>query len=184
MRGQLQVKGSAIPQHERSFNDIAKFPDIPGPRISFESGGLKRVYRRYFRELHLQREFVHDLFQKHRNIFLAFPKGRNTYGKNIEPVEQGLQETLSINFGYKLSVRSRHEPRVHGHAFLAPHAKERTGVQKGQELCLQGKRKLTNFVEEQGSSLSQFEHSLFSSPGSSEGACLVAEQFRLSQLRR
>jgi hypothetical protein len=126
-----------------------------------------------------------------RNVFHAFPEGRQANRENVEPVEQILAKCALDDPSFKIPVCRRDDPDVHGNPHRAPKPLDSTLFQHAEQLDLDVGRQVADLVEEDRRAIRQLETSVkapFSRPNNSLSMSVagIAAQFTrtISRLRR
>ena len=86
------------------------------------------------------------------------------------------------DFLLEIAVARRDDPNVHADVRQAADALEGLLLEEAEELGLEARRHLPDFVEEDGAAVGGFEQAPFLLPCVGEGAALVAEQLAFEQL--
>ena len=133
-------------QRQDEPDDVAQFADVAGPGIAFEKteNFLGKGYvggaGRYF--------IANDEGNKRCQIG-AFPQARNNNLSAANAVIEILAEmTLGDQLG-KIAVRRTNNPHIHGHGFRAAERRYRAFFEHAQQMSLQLKRHIADFVEEE-----------------------------------
>ena len=106
---------------------------------------------------------------------------RQRHGNDIQAVIKVLAEFAGLDGLLQVLVGGRNDAGVEGQQAGPAQAFEFTLLQDAQQLGLQQRGHLADFVEEQRPVLGDFELALLEAGSAGEGALLVAEQFALQQ---
>jgi hypothetical protein len=112
-------------------------------------------------------------------ISLAVPKRWHLDWVYVQPIVKIAPKFVTLNQLGEIAMGGRHEPDVDAMRAAASESLKLLFLQHTQEFRLEGKRQITNFIEEESAGVRHFEASYFLRNGSGECALLVPEQFAL-----
>src|SRR5207248_4740859 len=102
-------------------------------------------------------------------------------GEDLEPVVKVAAKLAVFDHLLQVTVGGGHQTRIHRNGAVAPQSFEFLLLEGAEELGLNLKRNVTDFVEEQRSLVRQLEATDFPRDRPREGAPLVSEQFAFEQ---
>src|SRR4030043_627012 len=82
------------------------------------------------------------------DIFLSFPKRRQGNGYNSKTIVQVLTETSILYCLFQISIGGDKYAGIHVYLFSSPNSLNNLFLQKPQQLHLEEKRKLADFIKE------------------------------------
>src|SRR6185369_6297069 len=124
------------------------------------------------------------MIDEQRDVFLAQPERRHRDGENIDPVKQVFPELAVLDLFSQITVGGRDDPDIGLDGAGTPQPLEFTILDDPEQLALQLKRHLADFVEEYGAAIGQFESPDLASIRPGERAPLPSEEFAFHQSRR
>ena len=162
--------------------EIHEFADVAGPFVGDKSFLCCKIelFRRNFE---LFRCMIEVEVSKFEDVFLTVAEPRHLDAHNIEPMIEVFAEGAFAHGILEILVRRRHDPDVDADRRLTADAKELALGQYAQKASLQRRCHVADLVEEQGAAIGLFEAADAALRGARERAFLVAEEFRLEQLR-
>ncbi len=170
----------ALGEHDRAFDNVFQFPHVARPAIvshAFESIGCESTQS--------SAGFGVESFQKvdgqFDDIFGAFPQGRNI---DFNHAESKIQIAAKLSFRHRfleITIRGGDHADVDFDGLIAADSFERMALEHAEELGLDGRAHLADFVEHQGSLMGRFKLADLTVGGAGEGASFVAEEFAFEQ---
>src|SRR5436190_10364308 len=119
-----------------------------------------------------------------RYIFSSFPQWRQIDANDIEPEIKVFSKPSFGHSFFDIDIGCGDDPRIDGDRFSAAETREGSVLQNVKEFRLQQWSHFANLIEEQCSSVGEFELPRLVRDGSGECATLVSEEFGFQQLRR
>ncbi len=116
---------------------------------------------------------------------MSFARSRSAgsaMGSDVEPVVQVLPEAPLPDFFLELAVGRRDHAHVHVDVHRPADPPERPLLEKPEQLGLQGRHHLADFVEKHRAAVGRFEQPALLAIRAGEGAALVPEQLALEQV--
>ena len=120
---------------------------------------------------------VHEVFDEHQDVVLAFSKGRHLDGEHVEPIEQVLSEASIRHRGAEITIGRGDDTHVNADRLRASDPLKFPFLQDSQQRDLSLRQQLAHFVQEDRAAISQFETPKPPLGGARERASLMAEQF-------
>lgn len=118
------------------------------------------------------------------DVLAACPQRRLVDAHHAQTVEQVGAKTPFLHRIAQVDVRRRHDPDVDRHRVAAAKTVNRTLLQKPQQARLAFVRQVADLVEQQRAAVRGFDVADLARVRAGKRATLVAEQFRLQQVRR
>ena len=115
---------------------------------------------------------------------LALAQRRHVDGKNVEAVVEVLAEAPLLHGFVDVHVGGGQDAHVHIHHMAAAQPRILVILQNVQELGLQVRAHLRDFVEEDGAFVGHFEFAGLGAHRAGKRALLITEQFRFQELAR
>src|SRR4051794_11179948 len=91
---------------------------------------------------------LHEVFDEHQDVVLAFSKGRYLDGEHIEAIEQVLSEASDRRRSPEIAVRRSDDPNVNADWLRAPDSFELPLLQDPQQRHLSLRQQFAHFVQE------------------------------------
>jgi hypothetical protein len=136
-------------ENDGPFDTVFQFPDIPRPMIIHEQVRCRSGDAREF-SVQFPGVFLNEMIGEEDNVRLALPQRRNDDGENVQSVIEIFPE---FSFSYELfqiPVCRGDNPDVHLYACITAEALENPFLQDAQQLCLNSRREVADFIEENG----------------------------------
>src|SRR5439155_16972038 len=118
------------------------------------------------------------------NVFTPFPQGRNPDVDDFEPVIQVFAEAALANELFEILMSGRDNAHVHLERLAGADALESLFLQHAEQLGLDFKRNIANFVQEEGAPIRQFESPNLVFMRARESSLDVAKQLAFQESRR
>ena len=118
------------------------------------------------------------------DVFLVFAQGGDMDGNDVEAEEKVLAEFLAFDAFFQTAVGGGDDADVHLDGAVAAHALQFAFLQDAQELGLDLRGNLADFVQEDGAAVGQFKAAFALGEGAGERAFFVAEEFALDEVFR
>ncbi len=125
---------------------------------------------------------VHVIVEQQRDVPGPLAKGGQRDGDHVEPVVQVLPEASLPDFFLELAVGGRDHAHVHVDVGRSANPPERPLFEEPQQLGLEGRHHLADFVEKHRAAVGRLEQSPLLAIRAGEGAALVPEQLALEQV--
>jgi hypothetical protein len=119
-----------------------------------------------------------------RNVFASIPQGRQRDRKYIQAIVQIAAKFSALYHPLEVLVSRGDQTYVDAMRAPAPEPFEFLFLQNAEELRLQRERYVTDFIEEQGSFVSQVEAADFLRDRSGKSSPFVAKKLTLKQVER
>jgi hypothetical protein len=119
-----------------------------------------------------------------RNVFASIPQGRQRDRKYIQAIVQIAAKFSTRHHSLEVLVSRGDQTHVDAMRAPAPQPFEFLFLQNAEELGLQRERYVPDFIEEQGSFISQVETADFLRDRSGKGSPFVTKKFTLEQVER
>jgi len=116
-----------------------------------------------------------------RYVFTALAQRRYVDPDDVQTEIEILPETTRRDVGSEVAIRGGDHPNVNLDRPRPAKPLELTLLQNAQELSLKRKRQLADFIEEDESTIGDFEFAFLLRDRPSEGSAFVAEQFALEE---
>ena len=144
------------------FEDIAQFPDISRPVVTFElSQSRGRELQAAFR-----REGAEEEGRQRRYVARPLPEGRHRDFENVEPIIEIFPEPTRAHFLAQILVGGSDQPKIHAQIFASPEPGECALFHKPQKLRLNGRRNIGDLIQKKRSTRGAFDVPL---PGRASG---------------
>src|SRR5882724_4218577 len=134
--------------------------------------------------VHTSGKLLREVPHQQRNIPLAFPQGRDMYGKDIQAKEEIRSELLLARHRFEIAVGRGNQTRVGSKRARAAQPLELPLLQHAEQFGLQFERNLPNLVQKNRAAVGHFEAADALRDCSRECALLVSEQLAFQQTRR
>src|SRR5438445_11425825 len=170
----------ALREDDRALDGVEQLADVAGPRVPLERGegtgaeALGAVGR-------VRRD---EVVGEERDVLGPLAEGRQLDRDRVDAEIEVLAERARLHRLGEIAVGRRHEPNVHPPRACGAHAKEGAGFQRTQELHLDVRLQLADFVEQERTAVGQLDEPRLRGDGAGERALLVAEELRLEHLAR
>jgi len=125
-----------------------------------------------------------EVVGEERDVLGPLAQGRQLDRDRVDAEIEVLAERARLHRLGEVAVGRRHEPNVHPPRACGAHAKEGAGFQRTQELHLDVRLQLADFVEQERTAVGQLDEPRLRGDGAGERALLVAEELRLEHLAR
>ena len=156
---------------------------LPGHAVGAElAGGVRRDAANVLAELAVEEVDVEG--HEHRHVFEVIPERRQHDWEDIEPVEEILAEMAGVDLFLEVPVRGCDNPDVDRDVVRAADTLERLFLEEAEELGLERRYHLADFVEEDRAAVGLLEQPALLLARVGERAALVAEQLALEQASR
>ena len=119
-----------------------------------------------------------------RNVLRAFAQGRDTQRENIQAIIKVGPEFPGGDHARQIAAGRRHYSHIDPHGLTAANAFEFLLLQHAQQLGLQLKGNVSDFVEKQRAAMGHLEASGPSATAPGERAAFMTEQFAFDQAGR
>src|SRR5437879_3770819 len=166
-------------EEDGSANDVPELPHVPRPAVAQKDMGRRlRDFAAGAAELHpgLREELVRQV-----EDVVSLPEGRQGDSEFVETVVDILAKPARPHLALERNIGGGDDPHVHGDWPLAAERLHLSFLQRTQQLCLGGKGKVDNLIEEKASARGELELPGLSLMGTGERALLIAEELRLDQ---
>src|SRR5215467_11905218 len=166
----------------RPLYHARQLPDIAGPVILFyRFHRSRRDSSEPFARL--LAEFCNEVLHKKPQIVASAPKRWHRNRKDVESVPQVCAETSVIYVLFQIPVGRRNDTDIQLYRGRAAQSLKLALLKHPQQFGLQVKRKLADFIEQQGSPVCEFEPADLSGLGTRKRSFLMAEQLAFDQRR-
>ena len=128
-------------------------------------------------------ERVEELLRQQHHVVLAFAQRRHAQAQHVEAVVEIFAEAALLHRFFQIHVGGGKHAYIQLDQLAAAHALQRAFLQEAQQAGLCVQRQIAHFVEKDGATRGCFEMADAARIGAGECAALVAEQFRLHQVR-
>ncbi len=126
-------------------------------------------------------DLLQNVVDQQRNVFLMIPQRRQMDVKHIQPEIQILAQ-LSLPHGmFRILVRGRQHPHIHGRFRFAPQTPHFAIFQYAQQLGLRRRGHFADFIEQQRPAVGQLEAPDAALRRAGKRAALVSENFAFHQ---
>ncbi|MNI42721.1 hypothetical protein D3C73_970220 [compost metagenome] len=125
---------------------------------------------------------VGKVVRQHRQIAIALAQWRGHHLQHVEAVIQILAKTLLAYRNLQIDVGRGQHPHIHRDRLTAPHPLDVFLLEKTQQVGLQLRRQVTDFVKEQRSAIGRLDPSDLALMGAGKRALLMTKQFGLDQV--
>ena len=122
--------------------------------------------------------------RQHEYIFAPLTQGRQAQANHVEAVKQVFPKAAFLDALLQVLVRGGNHAHIGLDGVVATDAVKMPVRQHAQQPCLQVKRHVANFIEEQRAAIGLLEAAAPHGLRAGEGAALMAEQFALQQVLR
>src|ERR1017187_1553539 len=165
---------------DATLEDIAKLPHVAGPRVGEEK---RHGLRRHALDglLQLDRELLEKAVDEKGDVLLPIAERSERQRDDVQPVEEILAKAALGDGLREIPVRRRDDADVDRHGFRSAHARHATLLQDAQEVELQLRADVADFVEEERAAVRGHEFALAARRGAREGSLLVAEELGLEE---
>src|SRR5262249_4220798 len=133
---------------------------------------------------HLLSVPLDEVFDENRNVLPPFAQRRYVNRKHVQPIEQIRPERSFGDSRRQIAVRGRNHSNVDGNRATAGDPLDLPLLQDAEECDLGVAGNLSDLIKKNRSGVRQLKAAPALLYGTSEGALLVAEQFRRDQRRR
>jgi hypothetical protein len=127
-------------------------------------------------------EHGHEVLCQQVHVAASGAQGRNLYRDCAQAVKQVFAEKALPHHGGHIAIGCGQNPDIHSNFPGAADMPERGGIEDAQQLGLGRWAYLPDLIEENRSTMGDFEQSRLGAIRSGERATLVAEQFALKQV--
>jgi len=124
------------------------------------------------------------MLHERRNVFASISQGRQCDRKYIQAIVQIAAKFSTLHHSLEVLVSRGDQTHVDAMCAPAPETLEFLFLQNAEELGLQGERYISNFIEEQGSFISQVKAADFLCDRSGKGPPFVAKKLAFEQVER
>src|SRR3990172_638900 len=185
-QGDAEVRGGdllAFRKRHGSPDGVLQLPDVSRPRIPLQN--LHRIRREPpAGDSHLRAGAGEEILRQRKNVLPPRPQGREMDGDAVDPVVEVLPEPPSLGLFPQVAVRGADEADIRGERLHPAHPLERAILQDPEEFSLHGEGDVPDLVQEEGSSVRQFEPPRLRGDGPGERPLFVAEHLRFPEGRR
>ncbi len=126
-------------------------------------------------------ELLAQIFNEVRNIIAAVAQRRERDADHVDAVKKIGAESARLDFLLQLSVRRADYARIHSFLFVVADAREMAVLQDVQQLRLQARVELGDFIKEKRAALREFHTARFRGVRSRESAFLESEQLAFEE---
>ncbi|MNS87722.1 hypothetical protein D3C72_1216740 [compost metagenome] len=128
---------------------------------------------------------LHEVASQQQDVLAAFAQRRHFDVEHVEAIEQVFTELTFADHFFQVAVGRTENPHVDLHLAITAHATEAAVVEKTQQLGLQVRRHLADFVEKHRALVGQFHQPRFATAlCAGERAWGVAEQLAFGEVLR
>src|SRR4029077_9151093 len=140
----------------RAFDDVLQFTHVAGPVVGLQAANA-HVGQWVDRAAHLGGEPGGKGGSKQRNVVLARAQRRNRDREDVEAVVEIVAKFAFRDRFLEIAIRRGDHAQVHLSRLRAADRLEFAFLQNAEQLYLQVKRQLADFVEEDGAAVGQTE---------------------------
>ena len=164
--------------YDCAFDGIFEFAHVAGPIVSLQQ--LLRCRRNSHNPaIALIGILRRKVVGQHRNVFDATAQGGHFQFDNVEPEKQIVAEISAGDGGVKILVSRGDHANVDLDWLVAADALEFALLQHSQQLRLQPRRELANFIKKNCAAIGKLQTAFALIERARERALLVVEQFAL-----
>src|SRR5919201_775048 len=172
------------PRHPNPPLDrVLELPHVAGPAVTNEQVVHRRRQRLHILLVPLP-ELVEEVVAQQRNVLGALAKRRYAQCDGVDPEVEILTQLSFTEGRIEIDVGRADQPEVDVHDPVAADRPVLALLQHAQQLRLQVRRHLADFVEQQRAALRHLEEALLVHRRAGEGALLVTEELRLDEVLR
>src|SRR5580704_13912657 len=124
------------------------------------------------------------MFSQRDHVFRPLTQRWNSQLKLAQAMEKILAEAPFTHGCFQILIGCGDDPHIHCDLAMAAQTVIRSSVQHAQQLYLNMRWKLADFIQKERSLVSQFEKPRLRGIGAAEGPFFVAKQFALDQVLR
>ncbi len=132
----------------------------------------------------LPRALLQEVAREHGHIFVALAQRGQAQADDVEAVEQVFAKPPLQDALFQVLVGGGNHAHMGLHSGMAAHAVELPVRQNAQQACLQIKRHVANFIQEQRATLGLLEAAAPLRLRAGEGTAFMAKQFGFEQVFR
>ncbi len=163
-----------------AFDGVTKFADIAGPIVGKEQGA--RLGGEAGDGLAEFSIVVVDIeIDDGEDIFLALAERGKEDGDDGEAVKEVLAELRRADGAFEVAIGSGDDADIGLDIANTAEAPDDLVIEDAEELGLEKRGQLANFIEEEGAAVGDFKETAFEAAGIGEGAFFVAEEFGLHE---
>ena len=160
LRREPQMLGFQQPpfsaKNDGAFDDVLQFADVAGPVMRFNTA-MQSSEMPLTRTPCLRAKRCMNLWARKRHVLLAFAQGRHVNGHDVEAEKQVLAEFLAFDAFFQVPVGGGDDADVHLDGAVAADAFQFALLQDAQQLGLDLRGNLADFVQQDGAAVGQFE---------------------------
>ena len=129
-------------------------------------------------------ETAHELLGEMGHVLPVFAQRRHVNGHDVEAEEEVLAEFLALDAFLEVAVGGGDDADIHLDGAVAADAFELALLEDAQQLGLDLRRNLADFVQQDGPAVGQFEAAFAFGQRAGERALFVAEEFAFDEVLR
>ena len=134
--------------------------------------------------VHAPSELAYKMPDQQRDIFFSFTQRGQHDREDTQAIVQITTKLVLSNSLGQITVGGRHQAHIHLNSAIAAQALKFLILQYAEQLGLQLKRNLANFVVKQSSTLGKFQTADLMADGSRESSLFVSEELTFQQAGR
>ena len=175
-----RVNGVAFGEDHGALDAVLQLADVSRPqvRMQLRHGGVRQHQRLL---VQIAAEPIDEVLRQHRDIGAALAQRRNRDRENGQPEVQVFPVLARRDGRLQIAIRRRDDPDVHLQRHGAADALESLLFERAENLGLQRKRQIADFIEEQRAAVRHLELARLAVRGARERAFLVAEELGFEQ---
>src|SRR5215470_2767581 len=171
---------TVVGERDRALDLVRELAHVARPRIAAEE--LERFGGdRWHGPPRAPARLAQEIVGEGGNVLGAVAKGRQTDGKDVQPVVEIATKATNGHVGLEIGVGGGDDADVHAASAPAPDPSHLALLEHAEKTLLHGGRRLAHLVEEDGASVGLLEETLALAGGAREGAPGVAEQLGLEE---
>jgi len=172
----------AVAHDERALHHVPQLAHVAGPAVALEP--LDRGRRERFRRARALVELGEEVLGEELDVLDALAQRRHVQREHLQAVEEIAPQLAGVDGFVRVAVARSQHANVGLDRLVGSDAAHRARLEHAQELHLEVRGHLGDFVEEQGSAVRALEEPAVLAVRPGEAALLVPEELAFDELRR